>query len=368
MIIIVRSNSIKSDPRTEKYIKFLLSKNIRYFVLGWDRLGENLVNPYTRYFQRRALYNQGGRIAVFNRISWMWFVFGYLVKNRKEISIIHACDLDSAFPATLFKFIFGRKVKVIFDVFDWYTATLHKQNKLILLIFKFMEFFSIKNSDEVIVCEPERIKQIPFKLNKQALVFPNIPFFKKLDFLFENEEYKFDDEKVVFSYVGGFADERFLDELLEIADAGKINLLIAGYGEDKIEKKCREITKKNVKFFGKVNYEVGLNIMQNSDIIYAMYCKSNPNHLFAAPNKYYECMLLGKPILSTKGISIAEKIIRYDIGYVIDESISELNALVQELKKNEMYYKGKKANILWSTKYKDYSECFLTDIYYNILA
>lgn len=83
---------------------------------------------------------------------------------------------------------------------------------------------------------------------------------------------------------------------------GICNLLIAGYGAKEIEERCINLNEKdNIIYFGKVVYDQGLNIMYNGDVIYAMYCKTNPNHIFAAPNKYYEAMLLAKPIISTKG-------------------------------------------------------------------
>ena len=74
---------------------------------------------------------------------------------------------------------------------------------------------------------------------------------------------------------------------------GYVNLLIAGFGDDRIERRCIEMSaRENIKYFGTVSYEQGLHISYNSDIIYAMYCKTNPNHIYAAPNKYYEAMLL----------------------------------------------------------------------------
>ena len=364
MILLIRCNSIKSDPRAEKYIKYYKTNNIEYKIIGWDRLGEELVYENTIYFQRKSLYNQGGFKAAFNRIRWMFFVYRKLIKSRKEISVIHACDLDAAFPSAVYKFFHYREIKIIFDIFDWFTATLYNQNKFILLMFSIMERFSINNSDEVIICEPERIDQIPYKLNKKELILPNIPSFTEVDFLCYNEAYKFENEKIVFSYVGGFAAGRNLDELFDIVEKGLINLLIAGYGEHKLETRCQELAFfPNVKYFGKVDYKVGLNIMYNSDLIYAMYSKSNPNHIYAAPNKYYESMLLGKPILSTKGIFLEKKIVDNNIGYVIDESIEQLQEIVGSLQKKEMLKKGENAHLMWTDGFKNFTDNFLNHNY-----
>jgi glycosyltransferase involved in cell wall biosynthesis len=152
-------------------------------------------------------------------------------------------------------------------------------------------------------------------------------------------------------------------------DQGMINLLIAGYGSQIFEKRCESLsTLPNIKYFGKVSYKDGMNIMYNSDLIYAMYCKTNPNHLYAAPNKYYEALMLGKPILSTIGISIATKILKYDIGYVINETESDLISLIKVLSKEDMYYKGKMAHDLWNLKFKNYTANFLYNEYPKLIG
>ena len=369
MIILIRSNSIVSDPRVEKYIRFYKDNNIKHRVLGWNRLNEKIVASGTDFFRLQSLYNQGGYKAVMHRIKWMKFVCQYLGKRKNEITVIHACDLDTAFPAVLFKCLGNRNIRVIFDVFDWYTANFYNSNKFVLNMFKLMEFITVKYADEIIICEPERIEQIPYQLKKSPLVLPNIPFFEQVDFLCNQEQYKFSNNKITFSYVGGLNAGRFLDELLDLAEKGTVNLLIAGYGDQYMEKRCHALDQRdNIKFFGKVSYTTGLNIMFNSDLIYAMYCKSNPNHIYAAPNKYYEAMMLGKPILSTRDISISVKILNNKIGYVIDETVSELEELVTTLDREDMRNKGENARLMWINQFKSYTFDFLNNTYKNIIS
>lgn len=368
MVVLIRCNSILSDSRVEKYIRFYNDQKIDHKVLGWDRLSEGISGSNIEYYSLRSSYNQGGVRAVYHRIKWMFFVYNYLRKNSKRILTVHACDLDAAFPSVLYNFLNFKKMKVIFDIFDWYTSNFHNKNRLILLVFNLMERFTIRYADEYIICEPERIEQIPYKLSKKELVLPNIPSFSDYSFLELVDKYKFNDDKIVVSYVGGFSAERFLDELLDIAERGLVNLLIAGYGDVRLEKKCEMLNSlPNIKYFSKVDYKLGLNIMYNSDLIYAMYCKSNPNHLYAAPNKYYEAMLLKKPILSTNGISISKKICNENTGFVINESLKELEKLVLSLSREDMIVKGENAGLLWQMKFYNYTSVFLNTVYKDII-
>lgn len=367
MLILVRSNSINSDSRAEKYINFYKEFNINYEIIGWDRLGENLVQQNTIYYNFKSGYNIGGIKAAISRFRWMVFVLYMLIKSKNKPHLIHGCDLDGVFPAIIYKIFFNRKVKIIFDIFDWFSDTLYNQNLFIRSIFKLMERITISNTDEVIICEPERIKQIPFELNKKELILPNIPSFKNYDFLENKLDYHFNNNKVTISYVGGLYNERLLNELFSFAERGVFNLLLAGYGDKELEDKAKNLNKlTNVIYFGKVEYSQGLNIMYNSDLIFASYSKTNKNHIYAAPNKFYEAMLLGKPIITNDGTILSKKVLDKDIGYVLNEKEFDLEKLVLNI--DTFKIKGNNAKKLWREQYQTYIHDFLTHEYLNVIS
>lgn len=364
MVLLIRSNSIASDSRVGKYISFLQKRGIEYRVLGWDRMDENLSVDNTTFFRKKSGYNVGGWRAVWYRILWSIFCVRFLFKNNFDV--VHCCDLDAAFPAILYRKLSRKRYKVVFDVFDWYSDTLFNQNKIIRSAFVAMEKMTMNNADEVILCEEERKAQIPYRFKKEYLILPNIPYFNHQIGL--EKKLKFKNDKVTLAYVGGFYSERFLQELAQLARTGEINLLVAGYGSPELTKEFSEIaTLDNVQYFGKVSYEVGLNIMFNADLIYAMYCKSNPNHIYAAPNKYYEAMFLGKPILSTEKTLVGEKIVANKIGYIIKEEFNALLSLVKNINHADLLEKGKISKNLWDENYHNYTEKFMDEIYYNIV-
>lgn len=365
MLLYIRSNSIISDSRLIRYIAYLDKENIPYHILGWDRVGEEPDISNTTFFKKKSGYNVGGWKAVWYRILWTLFVFKFLCKNKFDV--IHGCDLDSVFPAIMYKKFVNNKCKVIFDVFDWFSDTLANQGKLIRFAFAQMEKISVKNADEIILCESEREKQIPYPFKKPYLVLPNIPYFGKQILLETDIKFQFSNNKPIVSYVGGFYDERFLEELVHLVRGNHVNLLVAGFGSPVINALFQEISdRENVKFFGKVKYEDGLNIMYNSDIIYAMYCTSNPNHIYAAPNKYYEAMFLGKPVLSTEGTLVGDKILKYDMGYVIPENYQTLEDFFHQISKSDFDQKGNAASKMWE-QYYDYTERFMQGIYRKII-
>lgn len=368
MVYFLRCNSILADSRVLKYISFYKENKIDYRIVGWDRTNEGVKIENGIIYQKKSGYRVGGMKAAYYRMRWMWYVLIQL-KKAKGVTTIHACDLDTAFPAVIYKRLFNRKARIIFDVFDWFSDNLGDQNALIRYAFKFMEKTSVYGSDEIIICEPERRGQIPYKLKKDPLIFPNIPSFANYDFLKEDKELKFNNDLVTLSYVGGFINDRFLKELLRMADEHLINLLMAGYGEEDIVDICRSLQgRENFKYLGKVPYQRGLQIMYNADVIYAMYCKVSRNNVFAAPNKYYEAMLLGKPIISTKGTILEQKIVSNNIGYVVEEDYEELKELVVGLNCDDIKTKGNNARKLWDSKFYSYTLDYLNLQYKKLIV
>ena len=363
MLVFIRCNDIISDSRAKKYLDFLDRKKVDYKIIAWDRLGNSSRLSNAVYCPVKSKYNQGGLAAIIDRLKWMWFILRTLFSLHDDLRI-HACDLDAAFPAAIYKMLSHRKNFLLFDVFDWITDTLYNQGKVVLLAFKFMEWLSVKKADHIIICEPERIKQIPYNIEGRYSVLQNIPSFTTTAFLYEDSSYRFASSSLfTLVYVGGLNPGRCLEELIEGASKGYYNLNIAGYGEQSIvtlleqKKGCPHIH-----YYGKVAYADGLRIMFNSDIIYAMYSKVNPNHLFAAPNKYYEAMFVGKPIITTQGIITAEKVVKNDFGYSIDESLDALVKLINGITREDIDKKSYKALNLWE-RYKDATENYLTSKY-----
>lgn len=367
MIVLIRCNDIISDSRTKKYVDYLVREKVDFKIIAWDRLGKSPRLDNAIYCPTSSKYNQGGIAAIIDRLKWMWFILRTLFSLDGNLQI-HACDLDAAFPAVVYKMLSWRQNYVLFDVFDWISDTLNDQGKIVSAAFSFMEWLSVKKANHIIICEPERVKQIPYNIEGRYSVLQNIPSFSTTDFLYEDATYKFEQNSFLYTlvYVGGFTSNRCLKELIEGAIKGFYNLNIAGYGDQETEnlldqnKDCPHIH-----YYGKVAYTDGLRIMYNSDLIYAMYSKQTPNHYYAAPNKYYEAMFIGKPLITTNGIIVADKVRENNIGYSIDENIESIEHLVKTISKDDVIQKSQNALNLWG-KYKSVTEQYLATTYSNI--
>lgn len=364
--MLIRCNDLVSDSRAKKYLDFFEHQGIDYRLILWDRLGTSEHLPHAHYCPARSKYNQGGLAAIVDRVKWMWFILRTLFSFKEELHI-HACDLDAAFPAAVYKMLSRRKNFLLFDVFDWISDTLDNQGRIVSWAFVLMEWFSVRKADHIVICESERVHQIPYNIQGRYSVLQNIPSFESREFLVKKPEYSFHNTLLTLVYVGSFTYNRCLAELIEGAVAGGFNLNIAGYGDahiqDLLKNNCES---PNIRYYGKVSYQDGLCIQYNSDIIYAMYSKVTSNHYYAAPNKYYEAMFVGKPLITTKGIVVADKVEENALGYAIDESTESLLQLIRSVTRDDLQQKADHAAALWP-KYHHATQDYLSTIYSQLM-
>ncbi|WP_053982976.1 glycosyltransferase [Niameybacter massiliensis] len=346
-VLIIRSLDISSDSRVQRYEKYFEKYQVSYTVLGWDRENKNLKRKSTDYCTIQAGYNLGtGGIKY--RIKWNIYVLKYLLKNKKNYDIIHACDFDTILPALVMK-LFGKTV--VFDIFDWFSDEVKTGKWFIDYPINFMEKLATKLADMTILCEEERIEQIQ-TIPRKYMIIPNIP---TVDLTGITCIPNVKGTPITIAYVGGFYPDRGLIELLEvISTMPTIQLKIAGFGNVEIEDKAREYAElhSNIEYYGKVEYNKAIEIMQSADLLYAMYYTINRNNIYAAPNKFYEAIFLNKPIITTQKTLVGKKVQKHESGYVIEEGRDALEKFLQKLSLEDIQSK-KNTLIEYSSLYKD---------------
>lgn len=364
MVLFIRDNEC-FEPRVKNYLNYFDKNKIDYKVIAWNRNGSAETRGNYIYLQKRAEYGKKWKNAP-NKLIWLFFVAKQIFKNRKQCHVIHACDFDAITPALIIGKILRKTI--VFDVFDW--ADTQNRKNLFDSILSVIQNSANKHSDFVIICDEARKVQARTK-SKHLLVLPNIPL-DNVNFVEEcAKEINKDREtyRLTLSYVGIFDKDRGLEDLLEIVSQNKdIKLNIAGFGmiSSIIEDYANKFD--NIQFWGRVEYNLGQTILKNSDLIVAMYYLTSALHKFAAPNKYYESLMLEVPLITTKNTLIGDKVEKYDTGFVIDENSGSIIELLNDAELSEKI-KVKSINCAntWKNYYKDYFNKFMKNEYASIL-
>lgn len=372
--IFLRTNGVAPDPRVEKEVNSLLPvSNLTLKVVAWDR-----TDKYKSREEKLILKNGEAPIVRFGiPASWgggmkrnlkavVLFetkLFFWLMKNHKTYDCIHACDLMTGLPAYLPAKLFNKKI--VYDIFDYYAETQHGPQK-ILNIFKRLEDYIISHSDATIICSEKRKEQIKDAKPKMLEVIHNSPDIRKSNLQSSNIN-----ELPSITYVGNLVEDRCITMLLEIVSKRKdVKLNIGGFGE--LEGVVKEYSNKfdNIIFFGRMNYDDVLKLECTSDILVALYDPKVPNHKYAAPNKFYEALALGKPVIMFKNTGMDEIVEHNRIGVICECDTGALNNAITELisLRNSWSDMGLRMRKLYNEKYSwSIMENRLQKVYFNLM-
>ena len=354
-IIFTRSNPINPDSRIEKEMLTLLEEGYHVEGIGWDRTaGENpsfskSVGEYDVGIIEIPIASQFGVGFKKNLLPLFKFqlrLFKTLWKKRKNIDIVHACDFDTAL--TSFLFCKMAKKKLVYDIFDYYVDAYSVPQKLRPIIER-MDWHIMNHADATIICTEERKQQICGAEPKRLTVVQNSP----QDVHYCTEQHG--NKVPTIGYFGILGDGRLIRELVSIvAERSDLRLLIGGFGQH--EQWIRKVTSQcqNIEFFGKIPYAEVIAKERQCDILTAIYDPAFPNHKYAAPNKFYESLMLGKPVLMCRGTGMSSIVEENSIGVLIEEySQNGLNKGIDELLKQKDKWKtmGEVGRKLYAEKY-----------------
>jgi glycosyltransferase involved in cell wall biosynthesis len=367
MICFLRCATVNEDVRLRKYIQACESRDLSFFALTWNRLNVPYKEAYEIQFDRNAPYGLRWK-NLWNKVLWQIYILKYLIKKRCDYTVIHATNFENILPALLMKFFLNKKV--VYDIYDSFSSDL-SDNFLTRFLIK-LEVFCIRKSDLLILADKKRLQQISITETtcKQFLDIENVPNFKQSVYTKNTLDFN----KIKLSYVGVFDPMRGLEELLNFVEKNDSFILeIAGGGTLNNIVKYKSDTTSRIIYHGVVKYEDGINIMQKSDFIIGMYYKQASNHVYAAPNKFFESLYLARPLITTQGTLVGEKTNFHETGYAIEEGYDEITnfftGFIQNKDKSLRSYKRKIENAanLWNSEYANYFEKRLVQDYINII-
>lgn len=322
-IIILRSNPVDPDPRVEKEATALCSM-AEVVVLARDRNGRSRRNEIKAHGQVKRIFLPGSDntlILTITLLAWWIYVFFYLLS--KKFDIVHACDFDTYLPAMFATKL--KKRKIVYDICDFYADTF-SQDTMIHKIVSYVDKNLIQFADLVILVDKVRLAQISPAKPKRLIYFYNVPHIEI------GPASEFDPN--YFYYAGMLSKERMIETLLEVfAQHPAWKLTLAGWGP--LERLIKEYSEghSNIHFVGRTSYEKVIANEKQSLLILAFYNPMIPNHKYASPNKLFEAIKLGKPIISNTGIAMADFIEDHQIGELIaygnGHQLAEKIALLQ---------------------------------------
>mgnify|MGYP001119478545 CR=1 FL=1 len=370
-------NDIRNDTRTIKQIYsaekngftvksicFDLKKQIKKTkLINFKNI--ILIKPveYNIFFLNKYFY----RIYKFLYLNLKFITLGIKIKP----SIIHCSDFHPLFSSTIIKFFCNSKI--VYDAHELESQT-SGLDKITSGIIYFIEKLNWPFIDGFITVSPSILKwyEKRFKKKRSILVY-NSPLLqkpiKKNNYL--KKRFKIKKHIKIFIYIGNLGNNRGIDFLLKSFNSKKLNSHIVFMGHGINKKTILEFKKKNnnIHFHSAVSAELMGSIISSAD--YGL-CLIDPDSSlsdkYCLPNKFFEYIFFGLPVISTKLNDVVNLVKKLELGTIVKydgQSLIEKVELIEKRKinfsiksnKNIQYLnwenQSKKMNNLYNYLYKN---------------
>lgn len=215
---------------------------------------------------------------------------------------------------------------VVLDIYDSYFLKLNLHGEK----FMFLKHVVYGSTKKIIVTDSERFKLLPEVYQNKSIVIPNYP--SKSDI----PQWKNDKEKDSFSgiclgFFGTLTRDRGGDIGNELLAHDDVRLISAGWVYDDFSKKL--MLNKKCDFLGELKQKEVLAIIKNDiDFLLCCYPEDNLNNIYASPNKIWDAVACGKPVIINKGAKISKFVEDNKLGILVDYKSFDKKQVVQLMK------------------------------------
>ena len=327
------------DPRVRKEVRTLTEAGYDVAVLDMasQQEGAGIVSTVKRLarFQLRCLRES----------------------RKAEFDVVHAHDFDTLMAGVLIAKLKG--VPLVYDAHESYSHMVaDKVPEDVTRIMNWIERKLTKQANHIILAN-EKIGPLVSVEPQKWVVVMNCP--GEL-----NREPKDGRDNFTLGYFGSLERGRFIQGLI---DAVKMvdgwQVVIAGKGSLKLD----GLDDAKVKYLGHVHPSRIPALMGRCDLLSVMFEDGNANDRIGTPNRLFEAMALGIPVVAN-GNSYSGEITRQtDCGFTITPKMHPLTSLLQCLAREpeKMKQKGNAAYEAWRTRYNwETQETKLIELYNGI--
>jgi len=299
----VRTSAEVADPRLLREAKALVEHGYNVVVLSLDREARNggWENSDGIVTKKLALKSpvDDFRIVFYYPIFWVWVFFNIL---SMKPWIIHACNLDAGVIGYVCRKL-GLCRKFVFDIFDGFALSFIPPNrKLLLSAVHSVENRLFYEADGGIIPSAARAKFYKRFNRKRTVTILNSPP-DCIKYLNDSDG---SHQGFTVVYAGNIGLRRGLLQLVEATRDLHVNLILAGrvYDPNVLFECCKH---RHVEYVGILSYIDALDLENRADCLAIFYEPSSVIHILAEPNKMYEAMMLGKPVVSNVKEGVVNK-------------------------------------------------------------
>jgi len=336
-ILMLLSNPFMVDPRVSREAKSLIDNGHEVTVIVWDRKNDYSEHEVVDDVNLIRIHNKGLMKLLPNDLfrNPLWWRTAYkkaleLYKtNEFKFDVVHCHDLDTLQSGVWLKKKLG--IKLIYDAHEIFGYMISgDMPKVVVKAAFWMEKRLIKNVDHVITVNE------PLKKYFKSITHKPITIVMNCKDLISEEYQPPKNDVFIICYIGILHKSRMFPEIIDvIGNIENIKFVIAGKKEnlyDEVKEKSKKY--KNIKFLGTIPFEEVIPRTMESNAILCLFDPTNPNNEMGLPNKIFEGMITGRPIIVTKGLYYSKIIEKEKCGISVDYDKEEIRKSIIKLRDN----------------------------------
>jgi len=311
-VIVSVTNDLVTDQRVHKVCTYLHDKGCDVTLVGRKLKSSAPLNRDYKTKRMRLLFAKGALFyAEYNKRLFFYLLF-------KKADVLLANDLDTLLAnktASRFK-----SCELVYDSHEFFTEVPELVNRpkvqkiwerIERRIFPKLKHIYTVNNSIAGLYKDRYNKEIKVVRNVSRRYQPtNVPTKEELGLPV--------DKRIIILQGAGINIDRGSEELLEAMNhLSNFHLLIVGAGDVVPLLKDKAKGRTDVTFIGRKNYESMMEYTANADIGVSLDKDTNMNYRYSLPNKIFDYIHAGVPVLVSNLVEVRSIIDHYQVGSVI---------------------------------------------------
>jgi len=366
-IIVSVSNDLSSDQRVKKVCQSLIEMGFTLVLLG-RILPDSIDLSDRNYLSKRfKLWFNIGPLFYANLNIRLFF---YLLLNKSDLLLANDLDtLPANFLASKIK-----RIPLVYDTHEYFTEVPELQGRLAKKIWESIEGYIFPKLKHVITVNDSIASIYQQKYGNTIHVIKNIPNRLTQPITTTKSWNKlFNQQKYIILQGAGINVDRGGEELMEAMKfVNNCHLLIVGGGDviPKLKLQAQHLwLQSKVTFLPKQNREKLMELTAGAALGLSLDKDTNLNYRYSLPNKLFDYIQAGIPILASNLPEVAAVIQQYGVGMLIENHSPKEIAnkielmLAQDFKaNNQAALRKAAAELVWENQ-----ENILKDLYLPFL-
>lgn len=368
-VVLSVTNDLYTDPRVDKVCNFLTRNGFDVTLVG-RRYGDSATLAPRAYktHRLRLLFRKGAFFYAEYNIR----LFFYLLFHHFDLFV--ANDLDTLLPNFLISKL--KRKRLVYDSHEYFCGELSIADRpFVKRVWKSIERFCFPKLKDVITVSQSIVDQYEQEYGIRPHLVRNIPPKATPPVTETRVSLQLPEDKTIIILQGnGINEGRGGEELVEAMPFvdEKAVFLIVGSGTviPQLKERVKDLQLEHrVRFVSRVTPEMLYNYTYFSDIGIALDRDLSMNLRFSLPNKLFEYIKAGTPVVVSNLIERARIVGQYRVGLIVEDFQAEnIAEKINKLLNDKQLYDEMKANckiaaedLCWENEEKVLEEIYLRE-------